>query len=107
MRPVTVIASGVSASNPVILDYRFTPFNVSVAVKTSGTITYTVQHTFDDPFGPNGLSSATWFDNDDPALVGATSNQAGNYAFPVRAIRVNNTAGTGSTTMIVIQASGK
>lgn len=69
------------------------PFNVGFGVVVSGTVTYTVQHTFD---------GVNWFNHD--AVADAVDNQDGNYAYPVAGIRVNVTAGTGSATLTSIQA---
>ena len=103
MRPTTVTTSGTSVSSPVVLDYLVSPFNIGFGVVVTGTVTYSVQHTFDDPFAPTFTpATATWFDHED--LVAQTTSQDGNYAFPVRAIRVNQTAGAGSTATTVIQA---
>ena len=103
MRPTTATTSGTSVSSPVVTDYLVSPFNIGFGVVVTGTVTYTVQHTFDDPFASTfSPSTATWFDHED--LVAQTTSQDGNYAFPVRAIRVNQTAGSGSTATTVIQA---
>lgn len=100
MRPVSVTVSAVAISNPIVMDYMKDPFAVGLGVKVTGTITYSVQHTFDDVY--DSTVTPTWFDN--TSLAAQTANKDGNYAFPVRAIRLNNTAGTGSATLTVIQA---
>jgi hypothetical protein len=90
----------------VVLDYLISPFNIGFGVVVTGTVTYSVQHTFDDPFSSTFTpATATWFNHED--LVSQTTSQDGNYAFPVRAIRVNQSAGAGSTVMTVIQAGAK
>lgn len=104
MRPVIVSTSGAATvSPPVVLDYITTPFNVSVACVVTGTVAYTVEHTFDDPYGPTGLASATWFPHDVANLVAATSNQNGNFISPVRAARINQATGAGSVTGTFLQ----
>jgi hypothetical protein len=106
MRPVRVTVNTVAASDPIVMDVNEAPFAASVSVKVTGTITYSVQHTFDDPFASGGLASAVWFDiAAGAAMTAATTNKDSNYAFPVTAIRLNVTAVTGgSATMTVIQA---
>jgi hypothetical protein len=89
--------TGSSASIPMNLDS--TPFNVGFGVTISGTPTYTVQHTFDNPWE---TTSPVWFDH--PTVSGETANADGNYAFPVAAIKVAVTSGTGTATLTVIQA---
>lgn len=103
MRSAVVTTSGTSVSSPVPLDAHISPFNVGFGVAVTGTVTYTVQHTFDDPFAASFTpAAAVWFDH--VTVAAATVNADGNYAFPVRAVRVNQTAGSGSTSATFIQA---
>jgi hypothetical protein len=103
MRAIVQGVSGVDVSPPAVLDTYISPFNVGFGVVVTGTVTYTIQHTFDDPFASTFTpASAVWFPHED--LVNQTTSQDGNYAFPVRAIRINQTAGTGSSKLTVIQA---
>jgi hypothetical protein len=82
------------------------PFNlgIGVALSAGSTLTYSVQHTFDDVqavgFNP---ATAVWYDH--ATLTAKTTSSDGNYAYPVTAVRLNVTAYTsGSATMTVIQA---
>ena len=102
MRPMSATTNGVQASQQIVLDAYGWP-NISLQVVVTGSATYTVQQTLDLP-GP-GVTQ-TWFDHPDPALVGATTNKQGNYAFPPVAVRLNQTAGTGRAVLTVVQAGG-
>lgn len=106
MRPIRVTVASQTASAPIPLDHYQGPFNVGLAVVISpgATLTYTVEHTFDDVFQPGfDSSTATWFPN--ASVASETASQDGNYAFPIMAVRLNVTAYTdGSATMTVIQA---
>ena len=106
MRPIRVTVGAQDVSKVIPLDTYQDPFNVSIGVSLSGgaTLTYSVQHTFDDVqaagFDP---TTATWFSNS--GLSAKTTSLDGNYAFPVTAIRLNVTAYTsGTATMTVIQS---
>ena len=101
MRSVVVSKTGVGQTAVVPVDYLQANFGIGFGVVVDGTITYTVQHTFDNVL--DSTVTPTWFDHDD--LAGETANQDGNYAFPIRGIRINNTAGTGSTTLTVLQGN--
>ena len=107
MRPVTISQTGVGIANPARVDYRQEDFGIGFAAVVTGTATYTIEHTFDAPSDYESEAdyntNATWFDNDDPQLVGATTNQSGNYAFPFQASRINVTAGTGTVEATYIQ----
>ena len=98
MRPVTVTTSdasgGTKNSAPIPMDYNPSiPFNVGVGCVVTGTVEYTVQHNFD---GTN------WFPNAN--INGATGSADTNYMFPVKQTRLQQTGGTGSVSMTVIQA---
>ncbi len=93
-----------AAHSPLVpLDWNSSPLNVGIGCITSGTVTYTVQHTFDDIYDYTILP--VWIDQPATGINGKTANADGNYAFPPRATRVNTTAGTGSVAMTVIQGT--
>lgn len=86
-----VVQTGVGASAAIGIDDT-NEIRISYGVAVSGSVTYTVQHSLD------GL---TYFDNPDNAAK--TLSADGNYVFPVRDVRVNVTAGTGTATLHVRQ----
>lgn len=101
--PIYQLFSGAALTNtnstPVILDWAVVPFNVSYALELlAGTGTFGLQYTLDNPNfntdytspGGNfssGTSTVTWF-ADINTGASTTSSTVGNYAFPVRALRV-------------------
>lgn len=93
---VTLSQTGTGQSDEFELDLNSfeRPFAIGFGVVVSGTVTYTVQHSFD---GTN------WFDHE--TVTGKTANDDGNYAFPIKHLRVNVTAGTGTATLTAIVAS--
>lgn len=106
MRPTTVTVTASGTSAVVVLDYLPTPFNVGLAVVVSGSPTYTVQHSYDDPFayGSNYSTSATWFPYSGATLSGATANGEGSYTTPRRACRlVTSGAANTAATLTVVQ----
>lgn len=103
MRRIVLSKTGTGATAPAPMDTYCNPFNVGMGVVVSGTVTYSVQHTFDDVFAAAfDASTATWYDH--PSLDDLAANADGNYAFPVTAIRLNVTAGTGTATLTLVQA---
>jgi hypothetical protein len=106
MRPITVTTSDASAgtknSTPVIMDYFGNP-NVSLQVVVTGSATWTVQQTLDNP-NAEGVTP-TWFNHPDTAnMVTQTVNRQGNYAYVPVAVRLQQTAGSGSAVLTVVQA---
>lgn len=98
MKVQTVSQTGVGSSDALVMNTNISPFNVGFGVIATGTVNYTVQHTFDDP----AVGFTTWFSH--PTVAAQTSDDDGNYAFPVTGIKVLVNSGTGSVTMKVIQA---
>jgi hypothetical protein len=98
MRVQTVSKTGVGSSAALVMNTNISPFNVGFGVEVTGTVDYTVQHTFDDP----GVGFTTWFSH--PTVAGETTNQDGNYAFPVTGVKVLVNSGTGTATLRLVQA---
>jgi hypothetical protein len=100
-------ASGsVKPSNVIVTDTYISPFNVGFGTVISGTTTtvsFFVQHTFDNP---QTVASPTWFFHPSTASGSpASAGFDGNYAFPVAAIRIlANTTNTSTITLTTIQA---
>jgi hypothetical protein len=103
MRPKTLTVTGTGVSNVYVPDRNTTPFAIGMGAVVSATATYTVQHTFDDVFSRTfDPATATWFSH--PTLVNQSANADSNYAFPVRGIRLNVSASTGSVSLTIVQA---
>lgn len=99
MRPQVISKTGTGTTAWIPLDYKQNPFNIGLGIVVNGTITYDIEHTFDDIFD----AAVTPVAFKHSSLVAQTTNKDGNYAFPIRAVRVNNTAGTGTTTLTILQ----
>jgi len=93
MRPVTLAQTGAGSTNGYVADSYISPFNIGFGVAVSGTVNYTVQHSFD---------GTTWYDH--PTIASKTTAQDGNYAFPVTQIRLTVNSGGGTATLTLIQA---
>jgi len=103
MNPVTITNNGTATSRIINLDYFNDPFAIGMGVVVTGTITYSVQHTFNNIYDSSvSTSTFTWFNNS--SLANLTGNMDGNYAFPVYGIRLVTT-GTGAATLTVMPAS--
>tara|TARA_R110000796_G_scaffold87063_1_gene188168 strand:- start:2826 stop:3458 length:633 start_codon:yes stop_codon:yes gene_type:complete len=84
----TNIESGFSdeaVSQIVALNWRASPFVVGIGAVVTGTINYTLQHSFDDP--QLGAEAMTWFDYDISDMASATATADGNYSASVLATR--------------------
>lgn len=99
MRPFNFTQTGVGSTAWFPLDQLRNPFNIGFGVIASGTVNYTVQHTFSNL--QNG-DTITAFDH--PDVAAETTSQDGTYAFPVTGIRVTVNSGTGSARLEGVQA---
>jgi hypothetical protein len=98
MKVQIVSKTGVGSSPALVMNTNISPFNVGFGVSVTGTVNYTIQHTFDDP----AVGFTTWFSH--PTIASKIDNQDGNYAFPVSGVKVLVNSGTGTATLELIQA---
>lgn len=103
MRRITETVSGVGATPTLPMDSRAQNFNVGFGCEVTGTVTYSVQHTFDDIYNP--AITPVWFNH--AFVVAQTANMDGNYAFPIAAMRLVVSSGTGSVTINILSTSGQ
>jgi hypothetical protein len=95
-----VVVSSQTTSAAIPVDPRQAAFAIGFGLVITGTGTYKVQHTFDNV--QDSTVTPTWFDH--PVVTGKTASTDGNYAFPIRAVRLNCTAFTnGSGTLRILQ----
>lgn len=102
---VTAGTNGVASTPWVYLDPWALP-QVSIQCTASGTVSYTVQSTNDDPNSPTNPvvpSAVTWINTNDTNGVNATGSIQTNYLFAPTFVRVLLNSGTGTVTTTVIQ----
>ena len=95
------VGFGTSGVTPTIpIDNHGRP-EISLQAVVSGTATWTIQQTLDNPWESATLN---WFDHSDPLMVGQTVSRQGNYAYVPAAVRLKITSGTGTVTFTVVQS---
>lgn len=98
MRASVVSQTGAGNTQWVVVDTWKESPHISVACVVSGTVNYTIEHTFDDVLG--GVSATAWANS---GVTGATANASAAYDYPIKAVRVTVNSGTGTVTMTVLQ----
>ncbi len=98
MRPISQTLTGPAAVLAIPLDIYEDPFSVTVDCVVSGTVTYQVGTSNDDPF--SGSAPV----NINPLIASGSINAKSTISAPVRQLYVQVTAGTGSVTVRVVQA---
>ena len=92
--------TGVSTSNPVELNH-FSFAQVSVQADVTGSATYNIESTLQD-VQTLGVAGVNWYIH--PSFNGATTSIQGSYAYTPRWVRINQTAGTGTVALTVLQS---
>ena len=103
MKLTTITATGVSRSNVCAVDDFQAPFNVGIGAKLTGSATFNIEYSFDDPAADGYTAAgATWYIAS--GFSGLTASTGGSLTVPCKAISINITANTGSVTATIIQA---
>lgn len=97
-RPQSASVTGVGSSNWLIPDHHLNPLNIGMMVVVSGTVNYTVEHTFNNVLGGETPTVFPHF-----SLASRTATAEGAYVTPVMAIRVTNNSGSGTSTLTLVQ----
>ena len=106
MRPIVVTTSGVSTSPLARMD-DWAPGPISIQCVITGTATYSVQVSNDDPnsaTNPVAVGSMTWSPSPDTLATGATTSIYTTLAQVPLFIRINQTVGSGAVTATIVQA---
>ena len=97
-----------AVSPTFVPDYKQAPFNLGIGCDIAGTINYDIQHTFDNVFETpttSTYSARTWFDHS--SIAAKTADADGNYAAPIRGIRILiNSLTSGATIKVTLIQSG-
>lgn len=99
---VTVGTNTTGSSPWFVVDKDFAPMQFGIGCVVSGTVTYSVEYTYDDPNAPYTDTVPTTFTL--TAFSAATATADGSVLSPVRAFRVTVSSGTGSVKTVIIPA---
>lgn len=98
-----------TAASPWVRFDDFAPSNISIQCDVTGSVTYSVQSSLDDPndpFSPTAVGSMTWVDSSDTNVVGAVATKQSNFLFAPKFARVVlTTTSTGSVSTVFLQSS--
>lgn len=100
-------ASGGQKDSSLVRFDDFGPSNISIQCNVTGSATYTVQSSLDDPndpVNPVAVGSMTWVNSSDTAVVAATATAQSNFLFAPKFARVIQTAGAGSVSATFLQS---
>lgn len=102
-RPITLTTSDASGgavqSSIAPLNYLAKTWRVSVITTVTGTATYTLQFTGDRT---DNATPSNWQSH--PLMTASTVSDTVEFTSPVTAVRINQTAGSGSVSAVVVQS---
>jgi hypothetical protein len=99
MTPVTISKTGTGRSAVIASDSFQNPFNVGLIVVVTGTATYNIEISMDDP--STGTPSVWAVD---AGFSAKTTSFNGSVTIPHHAMSINVTSGSGTVTAYVVQA---
>jgi len=100
---VTIGTNGIASSRPIRFD-EFAGPEVALQVTATGTVSFTVQQSLDDP-EDIGLGSVTWLAHADSDFVNGTASAQSNYAYAPLVSRILLNSGTGTVVYTAIQST--
>lgn len=95
----TISKTGSGRSSILATDHFQSPFNIGIAAKVSGVVSFSIEYSMDDP---ENAASATWFVA--TGFSGLSATTGGAFTVPCRMLSVNVASGAGSVTADFIQA---
>lgn len=102
---LTVGTNGIASSPPIMLNFFEEQFNVGIGVVVGGTISFTVEYTYDNPNSPFTGTFPTWFSIS--ALASKSANTDGVLTNPAYAARLTqNSFSTGGTLKAIFIQAG-
>ena len=105
MTPVTISQTGTGRSAVWAADNFMDQFNVGIGATVTGTATFNIEYSMDDPMDAGYVaSSAKWFVA--PGFSALTASTGGAFSVPCKAVCINITANTGTVTAQIVQAGG-
>ena len=97
----TLSQTGAGQSRWLPLDNDINVFNTTLFVDVTGTVVATIEGTLDDIQDPTVTPVA--FSLPIAALVGLSTDQVANLTVPMKAIRINQASGSGTTLLKSLQ----
>lgn len=99
MTPVTISKTGTGRSAVIASDSFQNPFNVGIIAVVSGTATFNIEISMDDP---SVVTPSVWAI--DAGFSAKTASTNGSITVPHHALSINITSGSGTVTAYVVQA---
>ncbi len=91
----------ITGGTPILLNFNNTAFAIGFATIVTGTVNYTVYHTYDSL--DNAAITPVWLPHGVSNMVAATTTQESNFVVPISGLQVIiNTGGTGTDNVRIV-----
>lgn len=97
----TISGTTITGGQNLPLNFENTAVGVGFVCVVTGTVNYTVYHTYDNILDP--AITPVWLPHGVSNMVAATSTQESNFVIPVAAMQIIQNSGTGSIKTTVLQ----
>lgn len=97
----TISGTTVTGGQNIPLNFENTAVGVGFVCVVTGTVNYTIYHTYDNVLDP--AVTPVWLPHGVTNMVAATSTQESNFVIPVAAMQVIINTGSGSVKTTVLQ----
>lgn len=98
------LTPGTAGGAPVPMNSDNTVVGVGIACYVTGTVNYTVYHTYDNITDPLVTpASVIWFQHGVANMVAATGTQESNFVIPIGGVQVILNSGNGSVNTRILQ----
>jgi len=99
MTPVIISKTGTGRSAVIASDSFQNPFNVGIVAVVTGTATFNIEISMDDP---SVVTPSVWAV--DAGFSAKTASANGSITVPHHALAINITSGSGTVTAYIVQA---
>lgn len=97
----SITGTTITGGPSIPLNYDNVVIGVGFICEVTGTVNYTVYHTYDDIF--DSTVTPVWLPHGISNMVNATTTQESNFVIPVAAMQVILNSGSGSVKVVALQ----
>lgn len=101
MKPISFNYSSGNTGAIIPLNYDNTSVGIGFGCTVTGTVNYTVNHSYSNVLDPN--ITPKWWPHGVSNMVAATTSQESNFVIPVTAMQIVINSGTGSVLLELTQ----
>lgn len=91
----TISGNTITGGFPILMNYNNTSVGIGFACIVTGTVNYTVYHTYDNAGDPSIVPA--WLPHGTSNMIAATTTQESNFVLPIAALQIIINSGATGT----------